>query len=237
MHFAVVTLFPEMFSALTQEGVIARGIASSKLSLSLYSIRDFSDNAYRRVDDQPYGGGPGMVLMAEPIALAIEAAKKDLRKLMERQQPDGLETSEYIKDPVVIYLSPRGERFVQSHVPRFLAQQSCIFVCGRYEGVDQRVLDELVDHEVSIGDFVLSGGELPAMVLMDAIARHIPGVLGNAESPLEESFMKTDEKGGYEYDHSQYTRPRVWRGKAVPEVLLNGNHQKIKAWRNKKLNN
>jgi tRNA (guanine37-N1)-methyltransferase len=222
MHFAVVTLFPEMFSALTQDGVIARGIASGKLSLSFYPIREFSDNAYRRVDDQPYGGGPGMVMMPEPLALAIEAAKKDLKKIIQDE------------DALVVYLSPRGERFVQSHVPRFLEKKSWIFVCGRYEGVDQRVLDQCVDFEISIGDFVLSGGELPAMVMIDAISRHIPGVLGNSDSPIDESFMSEGSDGQYEYDHSQYTRPRSWRGIDVPEVLLSGHHEKIKQWRKKK---
>ena len=208
MRFAVITLFPEMFSALTQEGVVARGITSGKLSLSFYSIRDFADNAYRRVDDQPYGGGPGMVMMAEPLALAIEAAKRELGE-----------------EALVVYLSPRGERFIQPHVNIFLEKKSVIFLCGRYEGVDQRLLDTLVDVEVSVGDFVLSGGELPAMVLIDAIARHIPGVLGNSASPAEESFMDDT------YDHSQYTRPRSWRGLDVPEVLLSGHHEKIEGWR------
>lgn len=208
MHFGVITLFPEMFSALKDEGVIARAIKAGKLSLSFYPIRDFADNAYRKVDDQPFGGGPGMVLMPNPLALAIEKAKDELGQ-----------------DTPVIYLSPRGERFIQSHVPLFLKKSSWILLCGRYEGVDQRLLDHYVDLEISIGDFVLSGGELPAMVLIDAISRHIPGVLGNQESAVTESFMQDS------YDHSQYTRPRVWGGFEVPEVLLSGHHGQIEQWR------
>jgi tRNA (guanine37-N1)-methyltransferase len=208
MHFGIVTLFPDMFSALKEEGVIARAIQSGKLSLSFYSVRDFADNAYRKVDEEPFGGGPGMVMMAEPLALAIEAAKSEI----------GAETP-------VIYLSPRGERLVQSRVPFFLEKSAWILVCGRYEGVDQRLIDRLVDYEVSIGDFVLSGGELPAMVLIDVISRHIPGVLGNKDSALFESFMQDD------FDHAQNTRPRVWRGESVPEVLLSGHHAKIEKWR------
>lgn len=208
MKFAVITLFPEMFNALTNDGVVGRAVKNKKLELSFLNPRTYTSDVHKTVDDRPYGGGPGMVMMAEPLAKAIEVAKAQLGD-----------------DAKVIYFSPQGKTLVQSDTKQFIAEGKWILLCGRYEGVDQRLLDSMVDIQISLGDFVLSGGEIPAMTLIDMTARHIPGVLGNSESALHESFMPE----GIEHPH--YTRPETWRDQKVPEVLLSGNHQKIEQWR------
>ena len=212
MQFDVVTLFPEMFAAITQSGVTRRAFEQKKCMLSLWNPRDFTTDNYRTVDDRPYGGGPGMVMMAKPLETAINAAR-------ERQAGEGVARSR------VIYLSPQGQSLTHRRVMDLTAESGLVLLCGRYEAVDQRLLDRCVDEEVSVGDFVLSGGELPAMALMDAIIRQLPGVLNDQGSAIEDSFVN----GLLDCPH--YTRPEVHEGVSVPPVLLGGNHAEIGKWR------
>jgi tRNA (guanine37-N1)-methyltransferase len=212
IHFDAVTLFPEMFDAITRSGVTRRAFENSVYELVLWNPRDFSTNAYRQVDDRPYGGGPGMVMMPEPLGKALKAARQ-------RQRSCG------VKDAKVIYFTPQGRLLSHQLVGELGRQEGLILLCGRYEGVDERLLARQVDYEVSIGDYVVSGGELPAMVLVDALVRQIPGVLGDAESAVQESFVHGM------LDHPHYTRPEVYEGLAVPSELLSGNHAEIDRWR------
>ncbi len=212
IHFDAVTLFPEMFDAITRSGVTRRAFEAGAYELVLWNPRDFSSNAYRSVDDRPYGGGPGMVMMAEPLEKALKAARQ-------RQRSCG------VKDPKVIYFTPQGQLLAHTVVSGMGARDGLILLCGRYEGVDERLIARQIDVELSIGDYVLSGGELPAMVLMDALVRQIPGVLGDAESAAQESFVR----GLLDCPH--YTRPEVYEGMAVPAVLMSGNHAQIERWR------
>ena len=206
--FGVISLFPDMFSPFTQQGVIGRAVKSGKISVDTFNPRDFTHDRHRTVDDRPYGGGPGMLMMVKPLTDAIHAAKNI-----------GGENSK------VIYLSPQGKPLDQAGVKRLASIERTILICGRYEGIDERVIESHVDEEVSIGDYVLSGGELPAMVLMDAVARLVPGVLGHKASAVEDSF--TDGL----LDCPHYTRPEVLDGQSVPDVLLSGDHEKIRQWR------
>lgn len=210
MVFYVMTLFPEMVEQGLHTSILGRAMDSGIIELKVINIRDYSTDKHKRVDDYPYGGGAGMVMAADPIARAYEAIMAE-RKLRSR--------------PRVIYLTPQGKTFQQSMAKEYAVEQDIIFLCGHYEGVDERVLEAIVTDYVSIGDYVLSGGELPAMVMIDAIARMVPGVLTNQESGESESF----EDNLLEYP--QYTRPEVWEGRAVPEVLLSGHHAKIHQWR------
>jgi tRNA (guanine37-N1)-methyltransferase len=212
MQFDVITLFPEMFSALTASGITRRAYEQQRFTLSLWNPRDFTSDKHRTVDDRPYGGGPGMVMMAEPLEAAISAA-------IARQTQLGLSR------PRTIYLSPQGAPLNHQKVMQLSATQGLVLLCGRYEAVDQRLLDRCVDEEISLGDFVLSGGELPAMALMDALIRQLPGVLGDQSSAVEDSFVQ----GLLDCPH--YTRPEVYEGQAVPAVLLSGNHAEIATWR------
>ena len=207
MHFYIITLFAQMFSAVMEQGVVGRAFSQDKVQLDCINPRDFTDDTYQTVDNRPYGGGPGMVMLAEPLWQAIQAAKN------------------HAPQAPVIYLSPKGEPLTQSVLQELATLPELILLSGRYEGVDQRLIDQAVDREVSIGDYVLSGGELPAMVLVDGITRLLPGVLGHKLSAIQDSFSD----GLLDCPH--YTRPEVWRGKAVPEVLLSGHHAKIAAWR------
>jgi tRNA (guanine37-N1)-methyltransferase len=211
MEFDVVTLFPEMFVALTQSGITRRAFEQKKCGLSLWNPRDFTSDNHRTVDDRPYGGGPGMVMLSKPLEAAIGAAKA-------RQAALGL-------SPHVVYLSPQGQPLTHRRVMQLTAEPGLVLLCGRYEAVDQRVLDRCVDEEISLGDFVLSGGELPAMALMDAVIRQLPGVLHDDASAIEDSFVN----GLLDYPH--YTRPEVYEGVAVPPVLLGGHHAEIVKWR------
>lgn len=212
IHFDAVTLFPEMFDAITRSGVTRRAFQNNFYEIVLWNPRDFSSNAYRSVDDRPYGGGPGMVMMPEPLEKALRAARQ-------RQRSCGVKCSK------VIYFSPQGRQLTHEVVAELLGYDGLVLLCGRYEGVDERLIDRSVDEEVSIGDYVLSGGELPAMVLMDALIRQIPGVLGDAESAGQDSFVRGI------LDHPHYTRPEVYEGMAVPDVLMSGNHAEIERWR------
>jgi len=210
MKIDVISIFPPMFEALTAYGVTGRAIESGLLDVTVWNPRDYTTDRHRSVDDRPYGGGPGMVMRPEPLAAAITAA---------RAGNPGAGT---------VYLSPKGRRLDQAGVLELAARDRLILVAGRYEGVDQRVLDTEVDEEWSIGDYVLSGGELAAMVLIDAVSRHLPGVLGHEQSAQQDSFAV----GLLECEH--YTRPEVFAGRAVPEVLLSGDHERIRRWRLKR---
>ncbi|MBI2312769.1 MAG: tRNA (guanosine(37)-N1)-methyltransferase TrmD [Betaproteobacteria bacterium] len=212
MQFDVITLFPEMFAAITEHGVTRRAWEDGRCSLTLWNPREFTENNYRTVDDRPYGGGPGMVMLVEPLERAIVAAKT-------RQRAAGVEA------PRVIYLTPQGKLLDHRSVMELAARPGVILVAGRYEGVDERLIVRQVDEEISIGDYVLSGGELAAMVVMDAVVRHSPGVLGDSESAVQDSFVD----GLLDCPH--YTRPELYDGMAVPEVLLSGNHARVSRWR------
>lgn len=212
MQFDVITLFPEMFAAITQSGVTRRAFEQDICALQFWNPRDFTTDRHRTVDDRPYGGGPGMVMMAKPLQMALHAAKA-------RQQNLGL------TKPKVLYLSPQGKPMNHARVMEWAAQDGLVLLCGRYEAVDQRLLDREVDEEISLGDFVLSGGELPAMALMDAVIRQLPGVLHDEASAVEDSFVN----GLLDCPH--YTRPEVFEEQSVPTVLLGGNHAEIAKWR------
>ncbi|HJV27242.1 MAG TPA: tRNA (guanosine(37)-N1)-methyltransferase TrmD [Aromatoleum sp.] len=211
-RFDVITLFPEMFAALTASGITRRALERGLYEIAFHSPRDFVDNPHRTVDDRPYGGGPGMVMLPDPLKQAIARARA------------AQEASTGIAGRV-IYLSPQGRRLDHAKVLELTALPSLTLLCGRYEGIDQRLIDRHVDEEISLGDFVLSGGELPAMVLLDAIVRHLPGALNDADSAQEDSFVD----GLLDCPH--YTRPEVYEGEQVPQVLLSGNHAVIRRWR------
>src|SRR5450830_73156 len=216
MQFDVVTLFPEMFAALTQSGVTRRAHEQQRWALSLWNPRDFTTDNHRTVDDRPYGGGPGMVMLVKPLAAAIEAARQ-------RQLALGLPR------PRVVFMSPQGKPLTHAKVMALREEPGLVLLCGRYEAVDQRLIDAMVDEEISLGDFVLSGGELPAMALMDAVVRQLPGVLGDDASAVEDSFVN----GLLDAPH--YTRPENYDGAQVPAVLMGGNHAEIVKWRRQRM--
>ena len=206
MKFDVLTLFPEMFTPL-QESIIGRAREKEIIEINLINIRDFSKDKHKKVDDTPYGGGAGMVMKPDVVYDAYASVKDEKAK--------------------VIYLSPQGKVLNQEKVKELSKEQHLILLCGHYEGIDQRVLDEIVDEEISIGDYVLTGGELPAMVLIDSVSRYVEGVL-NDESTAEESFASNL------LEYPQYTRPEEFHGNKVPEVLISGHHENIKKWREEK---
>ncbi|MDY6943477.1 MAG: tRNA (guanosine(37)-N1)-methyltransferase TrmD [Pseudomonadota bacterium] len=208
MQFDVVTLFPEMVDTISRMGVVGRAVSDGLIGVRCWNPRDYTQDLHRTVDDRPYGGGPGMVLKVEPLRAAIDAAVL--------QAPEG---------SPVIYLSPQGDRLTQEMAEELAALPGLVLIAGRYEGIDQRVIDSMVDREVSVGDYVLSGGELPAMVVVDSVARLIPGVLGDTESAKRDSFSE----GLLDFPH--YTRPDVLDVGAVPDVLLSGDHARIERWR------
>ncbi|UDG81285.1 tRNA (guanine-N(1)-)-methyltransferase [Candidatus Profftia lariciata] len=208
MWIGIISLFPKMFCALTEYGVTSRAIKNQLLQVQYWSPRDFACDRYRTVDDRPYGGGPGMLMMVEPLRKAIHAAKEVAGKSTK-----------------VIYLSPQGYKLTQQYLYQLIKNEVFILVCGRYEGIDERVICTEINEELSIGDFILSGGEIPAMVLIDAVSRFIPGVLNDSSSLEEESFAH----GLLDYPH--FTRPAVLEDMAVPQVLLSGHHENIRRWR------
>ena len=216
MQFDVVSLFPEMFAALTQSGVTRRAFEQERWGLTLWNPRDFTTDRHRTVDDRPYGGGPGMVMLAKPLEATINAAKA-------RQVERGLPS------PRVVFMSPQGKPLTHERVVALKDEPGLVILCGRYEAVDQRLLDRVVDEEISLGDFVLSGGELPAMALMDAVVRLLPGVLGDDASAVEDSFVN-----GL-LDSPHYTRPDIYEDVAVPPVLMGGNHAEIVKWRRQRM--
>lgn len=208
MRFDVITLFPEMFSALTESGVSRRAIQKELYQLKTWNPREFTHDRHKTVDDRPYGGGPGMVMMYQPLKDSLDAIKSDQEA-----------------KPHVVYLSPQGAPLTQEKVAQLAQMDSVTLLCGRYEGIDERLLQSEVDEEICIGDFIVSGGELPAMMLMDSVIRLIPGALGHAQSAEQDSFSD----GLLDCPH--YTRPEEIDGMRVPDVLLGGNHAKIDAWR------
>ncbi len=210
MQIGIVSLFPELVGQVGEYGVVGRAVERQLLSLHCENPRDFAEDAHRTVDDRPYGGGPGMVLKYEPAAKAIRAAKDRL--------PEG---------SPVICLSPQGKVFDQATARRLSGLQGFVLLAGRYEGIDERLIENEVDEELSLGDFVLSGGEIAAMAVIDAVARLLPGVLGDEESAMQDSFMD-----GL-LDHPHYTRPEIVEGQRVPAVLLSGDHARIARWRYK----
>lgn len=208
MKFHILTLFPEMFSGVLHESILGRAEKNNIIEFNVINIRDFAANKHNRVDDYPYGGGRGMVMQAEPIYRAYESVCNSVGE-----------------KPHVVYMSPKGKVFSQAHAVRLSRMENLLILCGHYEGVDQRIIDEIVDEEISIGDYVLTGGEIPAMAVIDSVSRMIEGVLSN-----EDSFCDESHYGGLlEYPH--YTRPPVFHGVEVPEVLLSGNHALISKWR------
>ncbi|PIR42175.1 tRNA (guanosine(37)-N1)-methyltransferase TrmD [candidate division WWE3 bacterium CG_4_9_14_0_2_um_filter_35_11] len=211
MIFNIITIFPLMFDRIFDFGVISQGIKSDKLKINIHNLRDFTHDKHKVVDDRPFGGGPGMVLKPEPLFEAVESIKS--------------------KNPGsrVIYLTPQGKKLTQEKIEDLSKRENLTIICGRYEGIDQRVIDNLVDEEISIGDYVLSGGEIPAMTIVDAVSRLIPKVIKNEEFNDSESFSdKTDRT---KLDYKVYTRPENYKGKKVPEILLSGNHEEIRKWR------
>lgn len=213
MQFSIITLFPKLFDSYLADSILKRIIQQKIITLDFYNIRDYTENRQKMVDDRPYGGGAGMVMMCQPIFDTVKLARKKN------------------KGPL-IYLTPQGKTLNQAKVRKLSKQKDLILLCGRYEGIDQRVRYKLVDEEISIGNYVLTGGELPAMVLIDAIARELPGALHDDNSAKEDSFS-LKFKGKKEYPH--YTRPEIFAGLKVPEVLLSGDHKKIAEWRIKHL--
>lgn len=211
MRFDVLTLFPELFAPLLSSGITRRAYESGQVQVQLHNPRDHAEGNYRRVDDRPFGGGPGMLMMAEPLSRCLQAAQAQRSHCA----------------PVVLF-SPLGRPLDHAQVERWAASEGAVLVCGRYEGIDQRFIDTHVDEQISLGDFVLSGGEIAAMALLDAVARLQPGVLGDADSHALDSFNPALD--GL-LDSPHYTRPEVWQGQGVPEVLLSGHHGQIERWR------
>ena len=208
LRFDVVTIFPGMLEAVLREGILGRAVERGAVQVGLHDLRDYSEDRYRTVDDAPYGGGPGMVLKSEPFFRAVEAVRR-----------------EYGEPEATVLLSPQGRSFCQAEATRLSRMRHVALLCGRYEGVDERVFDQLVTDEISVGDYVVSGGELPAAVVMDAVSRFVPGVVGDRRSVQEDSFVR----GLLDYPH--YTRPATVSGRSVPEVLLSGDHGEIGRWR------
>lgn len=209
MRFDILTIFPDAFTSYLGESIIARAIKAKKIQIHLHDIRTFSKDKRKRVDDVPFGGGAGMVMTPQPLYDAIKHVKKR-------------------NEGKVIYLTPQGKTFTQIKAEKLSKTKGMILICGRYEGIDQRIRETLIDEEISIGEYVLTGGELPAMTVLDAVSRLIPGVLGKKESHMEDSFSKKLNRKK-EYPH--YTRPAIFKGMKVPEVLLSGHHKKIETWR------
>ncbi|HHW66800.1 MAG: tRNA (guanine37-N1)-methyltransferase [Epulopiscium sp.] len=208
MNFYILTLFPQMIQSAMSHSIIGKAQSENKINIECINIRDFAGNKHKQVDDYPYGGGAGMVMQPQPIYDAYHSI-----------------VSKKISTPRVIYMSPQGKTFSQSIAKDLAKEENLIILCGHYEGIDQRVIDEIVTDEISIGDYILTGGELAAMVVIDAVSRLIPGVLGKVESFEEESFSN------HLLEYPQYTRPPVFKDRKVPEVLLSGNHAKIEKWR------
>lgn len=207
MHYTVLSIFPEIFDPFRKYGIIGRAVSQGKITLSIRNIREFTTDRHQITDDRPYGGGCGMVMKPEPLAAAIRTAK------------------ELAPASKTILLTPQGRVFSQHVAREFAAREGFIFICGRYEGVDERIYAGFIDDEVSIGDYVLTGGELAAMVIIESVTRLIPGVLGGGDSADKDTFSEEL------VEHAQYTRPRNFEGESVPEVLLSGNHREIEKWR------
>lgn len=205
MKFEIITLFPELIQVYTNNGIIKRAIENNLFHLDYVNLRDFSEDKHRKVDDYPYGGGPGMLLKPEPMFNALDAIKKD--------------------NSYIIYLSPKGNLFTQKKAKELSSKEHIVLIPGHYEGIDQRIIDKYVDEEISMGDYVLTSGELPAIMFVDAVGRLLPGVLGSDESSVDESHSNNL------LEYPQYTRPESYMGMDVPEILLSGHHKNIEEWR------
>ncbi len=216
MTFNIITIFPFMFDGIFDFGVVAKGVKSDLLKINIHNLRDFTHDKHKIVDDRPFGGGAGMVLKPEPLFEAVEFIKSKSEN----------------ENPHVIYLTPQGKKLTQEKCEQLSKMENLIIICGRYEGIDQRIRDNIVDEEISVGDYVLSGGEIPAMTLIDAISRLVPGVIKNEEFNDSESFSNKNDRT--KLDYKVYTRPEEFRGHKVPEVLLSGNHAEIKKAREEK---
>ena len=217
MHFYIMTLFPDMVMDGLNTSIIGRAMEKGLLSIDAVNIRDYAFNKHHSVDDYPYGGGAGMLMQAEPVYQTYKAVEA---MISERH-----EESKITKKPRLVFLSPQGKTFTQEMAEEFAKEEELIFLCGHYEGIDERVLEEIVTDYVSIGDYILTGGELPAMIMVDAISRLVPGVLHNDVSAEFESFQD------HLLEYPQYSRPEIWHGKRVPEVLMSGHHANVERWR------
>ncbi|KKS65733.1 MAG: tRNA (guanine-N(1)-)-methyltransferase [Parcubacteria group bacterium GW2011_GWA1_42_7] len=224
MKFDIITIFPKIFDSYFGEGMIRRAREKEIIKIEAHDLRQWTQDKHKSVDDKPYGGGPGMVMMAEPIYKAVKSVKDNYQ--IERKK-----TENQISRKIILF-SAKGKRFSQADARRFAKCDQLILICGRYEGVDERVAEHIADEEISIGEFVLTGGEIPAMIMVDAVSRLIPGVLGKEESLAEESFS---QEGYAEYP--QYTRPEEFMGWKVPDVLLSGDHKKIEEWKKRNAGN
>lgn len=213
MNIHVISLFSEMFNGFSEQGVVGRALKRGKVGFEVINPRDFTQDKHRTVDDRPYGGGPGMLMMTEPLTQAIRFADSKLAIDGERVHK--------------VYLSPQGHKLDQKLVQELAKKPNLLLIAGRYEGIDERVIESEIDQEISLGDFILSGGEVAAMAVIDAIVRTLPGVLGHEQSAIEDSF--SDDVGLL--DHPHYTRPEIFEGKQVPPILLTGDHEKIRRWR------
>jgi tRNA (guanine37-N1)-methyltransferase len=227
MRIDVLTLFPEMFPAVLETSIIGRARAAQRVEIALHNIRDWADNKHNKVDDRPFGGGPGMVMMCQPLYDAVIAVEQmDARPALR------------------VLLSPQGERLAQPRVEELASVERLLLIAGHYEGIDERVIEELQPLEISVGDFVVSGGELPAMLLIDAVVRLLPGVLGHEDSAAEDSFALRNVSGAEAATHAgeqrlldcpHYTRPREWKGREVPDVLISGDHGAVERWRQEQM--
>lgn len=231
MNFHILTLFPEMVMQGLHTSILGRAVEREYISIEAVNIRDYTIDKHGKVDDYTYGGGAGMLMQAQPVYDAYMAVRKKIALRHDRSEDvcgriiSGQEDGTYHQDTRVIYVTPQGKTFHQALAQELAGEEDLIFLCGHYEGIDERVLQEIVTDEISIGDYVLTGGELPAMVMIDAIARLVPGVLHNTDSAVTESF------GDGLLEYPQYSRPEIWHDKAVPPVLLSGDHAKVAAWR------
>ncbi|MBM3811135.1 MAG: tRNA (guanosine(37)-N1)-methyltransferase TrmD [Acidimicrobiia bacterium] len=214
MTFHLVTIFPEFFSSILEHGVVGRAIKSGAIQVRIHNLRDWTQDRHKTVDDRPFGGGEGMLMKPEPVFEAVAAVLGERRAAAR-----------------VVLMSAQGKLFDQAAARRLSECEEVLLICGRYEGVDERVAEHLADEEISVGDYVLSGGELAAALVMDAVGRLVPGVVGNADSTVWESFRRDEETGRLLLDCPQFTRPAEYRGWKVPEVLLTGNHEQIRRWR------
>lgn len=222
--FEIITIFPDIFSSYFSESIVSRAQKSGAIEIKIHNLRDFTTDKHKTVDDTPYGGGAGMVMKAEPIYKAIEAIKLQIQNYKSQINPKSKNLNS--KQTRIILFSAKGKKYTQADAVRLSKYENIIMICGRYEGVDERVAENIADEEISIGDYVLTGGEIPAMVVVDSVTRLLPGVLGNEESAQFESHSED----GY-LEHPQYTKPEDFNGWKVPEVLLSGNHEAIRKWR------
>jgi tRNA (guanine37-N1)-methyltransferase len=227
VNFHIITIFPKIFDSYFGESIVKRAVKSGKIKIKIHNLRDYTNDKHKTVDDTPYGGGAGMVLKVEPIFNCLVEIKSQIHKGTKCQTKSKSTKAQNAKTRVILF-SSKGKQYKQVDAKRLKKYENIVMICGRYEGVDERVAKYLADEEISIGEYVLTGGEIPAMVVADSIARLLPGVLGNENSAKNESFSKKDY-----LEHPQYTKPAEFQGWKVPKVLLGGNHKEIEEWREK----